>query len=122
LNLDLRDVVLVAVSVFISLVFLVGNNWLLSINQPRYAVIDVQDVYGEKQKEFSQIILKKGTTEDDRQKAVDMAQRFGKNLDAVLKTVTKECGCILLNKSALVTPEVYKDYTQEVKARLAEKK
>lgn len=121
MSFDLRDVVLVAISVFISLIFLVGNNWLWSINQPRYAVIDVQGLLTNRQKEIGDLVMKKGSTEDDRVKALELAQRFGKDLDAMLQNITKECGCILLNKSALLVPEGLKDYTEEVRKRLDKK-
>ena len=62
-------------------------------------VVDVAEVYRSKEAEFTQM-LTKTTLEDDRQKALGMARAFAQRLPAALEELPRECGCLVLLKSA----------------------
>ena len=119
--MEMKNVMVVAVAVLISAALIAGNNWLSARSAVRYAVVDVLEIYKEKEKEFSALILKPNASEAERARAVDLAQDFGKRLDAALKQLPTECGCVLLNRSAVVASNGIKDYTDELKARLTTK-
>ncbi|MEQ1515749.1 MAG: hypothetical protein ABL931_04580 [Usitatibacteraceae bacterium] len=119
--MEMKNVMVVAVAVLISAALIAGNNWLSARGAVRYAVVDVLDIYKDKEREFSALILKPNASEAERARAVDLAQDFGKRLDAALKQLPAECGCVLLNRSAVVASNGIKDYTDELKALLATK-
>jgi len=85
-------------------------------------VIDLLDIYNDEQKKFVDLILKKEPTDQDRTKALNMVEDSSKRIDGVVKAITKECGCILLNRNAVINPEALRDYTQEAKMRMTEKR
>jgi len=66
-------------------------------------VVDVADVYRAKEAEFTQI-LTKASSEDDRQKALFMARSFAQRLPLALEELPRECGCLVVLKSAVAGP------------------
>jgi len=69
---------------------------------PRFAVVDVAELYRAKEAEFSKIIADPKATDVDRVKAMESAQRFAKDLQALIEKLPKECGCVVLNKAAVM--------------------
>lgn len=66
----------------------------------RVGVVDVGEVYRQKEAEFT-LILTKAVSDDDRQKAMLMARRFSQRLPAALDELPRECGCLVVLKSAV---------------------
>ena len=66
----------------------------------RVGVVDVGEVYRQKEAEFT-LILTKASTDDERQKAMVMACRFAQRLPAALDELPRECGCLVVLKSAV---------------------
>lgn len=66
-------------------------------------VVDVAEVYRAKEAEFTQI-LTKASSEDDRQKALFMARSFAQRLPLALEELPRECGCLVVLKSAVAGP------------------
>ncbi|WP_150429973.1 hypothetical protein [Dechloromonas sp. CZR5] len=68
-------------------------------------VVDVAEVYRAKEAEFTQILTKAGS-EEDRQKALFMARTFAQRLPVALEELPRECGCLVVLKTAVagVTP------------------
>ena len=67
-------------------------------------VVDVAEVYRAKEAEFTQILTKtlsQPHSEEDRQKALSMAKTFAQRLPAALDELPRECGCLVLLKTAV---------------------
>ena len=70
-------------------------------------VVDVAEVYRAKEAEFTQILTKtlsQPHSEEDRQKALSMARAFAQRLPAALDELPRECGCLVLLKTAVAGP------------------
>ena len=80
-------------------------------------MVDVAEVYRAKEAEFTQI-LTQASSEDDRQKALLMARAFAQRLPLALDELPRECGCLVVLKTALAgaTPN-----TIDLTARLRRK-
>jgi hypothetical protein len=70
---------------------------------PHFAVVDVAELYRVKEAEFSKIIGDPRATDADRVKAMQNAQRFAQDLQTLIDTLPKECGCVVLNKAAVMS-------------------
>lgn len=66
-------------------------------------VVDVAEVYRAKEAEFTQI-LTKTSSEEDRQKALLMARSFAQRLPVALEELPRDCGCLVVLKSAIAGP------------------
>lgn len=66
-------------------------------------VVDVAEVYRAKETEFTQI-LTKTNLEEDRQKALLMARSFAQRLPIALEELPRDCGCLVVLKSAIAGP------------------
>ena len=80
-------------------------------------MVDVAEVYRAKEAEFTQI-LTQASSEDDRQKALLMARAFAQRLPLALDELPRECGCLVVLKTAVAgaTPN-----TIDLTARLRRK-
>ena len=84
-------------------------------------VVDVAEVYRAKEAEFTQILTKtlsQPHSEEDRQKALSMARTFAQRLPAALDELPRECGCLVLLKTAVAGPT---PNTVDLTARLRRK-
>ncbi len=68
----------------------------------RIGVIDVAEVVRLKEREFTELITKVGSTEGERQKALDLAAEFARALPRALEELPGECDCLVLVRSAVV--------------------
>jgi NAD(P)H-nitrite reductase large subunit len=66
-------------------------------------IVDVGEVYRQKEAEFTLILTKAGT-DDERQKAMVMARAFAQRLPVALEELPRECGCLVVLKSAVAGP------------------
>lgn len=66
-------------------------------------VVDVAEVYRAKEAEFTQI-LTKTNLEEDRQKALLIARAFAQRLPVALEELPRDCGCLVVLKSAIAGP------------------
>ena len=69
----------------------------------RVGMVDVAEVYRQKEAEFT-LLLTKTSSEDDRQKALLMARAFAQRLPAALEELPRDCGCLVVLKSAVAGP------------------
>jgi conjugal transfer ATP-binding protein TraC len=69
----------------------------------RVGVVDVGEVYRQKEAEFTQILTKAGS-EGERDKAFAMARTFSQRLPLALEELPRECGCLVVLKSAVAGP------------------
>ena len=82
------------------------DRWVL---RPKLVVgvVDVAEVYRAKEAEFTEILtrtLSQPHSEEDRQKALSMAKTFAQRLPAALDELPRECGCLVLLKTAVAGP------------------
>ena len=66
----------------------------------RVGIVDVGEVYRQKEAEFT-LALTKATTDDERRRAMVMARRFAQRLPVALDELPAECGCLVVLKSAV---------------------
>jgi hypothetical protein len=66
-------------------------------------MVDVSEVYRAKEAEFTQL-LTRTTLEEDRQKALLMARAFAQRLPVALEELPRDCGCLVVLKSAIAGP------------------
>ena len=66
-------------------------------------VVDVAEVYRQKEAEFTLILTKAGS-EDEREKAFAMARNFSQRLPLALEELPRDCGCLVVLKSAVAGP------------------
>jgi hypothetical protein len=84
----------------------------------RVGIVDVGEVYRQKEAEFT-LILTKAVTDDERQKAMAMARVFAQRLPRALDELPRECGCLVVLKSAVAgaTPRTV-DLTAHLKHKV----
>jgi hypothetical protein len=63
-------------------------------------VVDVAEVYRQKEAEFTLILTKAGS-EGEREKAFAMARNFSQRLPLALEELPRDCGCLVVLKSAV---------------------
>ena len=83
----------------------------------RVGMVDVAEVYRQKEAEFTLLLTKTGS-EDDRQKALLMARAFAQRLPAALEELPRDCDCLVVLKSAVAGPT---PYTVDLTAQLRRK-
>jgi NAD(P)H-nitrite reductase large subunit len=66
-------------------------------------VVDVGEVYRQKEAEFTLILTKAGS-EGEREKAFAMARNFSQRLPLALEELPRDCGCLVVLKSAVAGP------------------
>ncbi len=66
----------------------------------RIGVVDVAEIYRQKETEFTRLITK-ASSEDDRQRALAMARDFAQRLPVALEELPRECACLVVLKGAL---------------------
>ena len=64
------------------------------------------------------MLLTKTSSEDDRQKALLMARAFAQRLPAALEELPRDCGCLVVLKSAVAGPT---PHTVDLTAQLRRK-
>jgi hypothetical protein len=67
----------------------------------RVGVIDVVEIWKLKEKEFTDIVTRSAATDKDRQKAMEIATAFAKELPIALEQLPQECGCLVLLRTAI---------------------
>ena len=66
-------------------------------------IVDVGEVYRQKEAEFT-LLLTQAVSDGDRDKAFAMARSFSQRLPLALEELPRECGCLVVLKSALAGP------------------
>jgi hypothetical protein len=66
-------------------------------------VVDVGDIYRQKEAQFTSALTQAGSDEE-RQKALEMARRFSKQLPLALEELPRDCQCLVVLRSAIAAP------------------
>ena len=90
-------------TLFVMAVSLAAYDRLVLRPALRIGVVDVAEVYRAKEAEFTQM-LTKGISDEERQQALLMARAFAQRLPLALDELPRECGCLVVLKTALAGP------------------
>ena len=91
------------------------DHWRATPTQ-RIAVVNLAEVYRQKETEFSSM-LTRSTSAEEREQAMQLASRFAKRLPEALEDLPRECACLVLLSSAVVAPSTgTPDLTVRLKA------
>lgn len=84
----------------------------------RVGVVDVGEVYRQKEAEFT-LILTRAASDEERQRAMSMARSFSQRLPLALDELPRECGCLVILRSAMAgrTPNTL-DLTAHLKSKV----
>ncbi len=115
----LRHVVPVLLSTLLTLLALAPVAYVVNRNlPPRMATVDLQALVDEEQKRTLDVIGQGGELSDEqRAVAQQLTVDFARKLSATVDAIGQECGCVIVNKAALLSG-VAIDYTDQVRARL----
>ena len=81
-------------------------------------LVDVAEVYRDKEAEFTAAITR-ATTSEERQKAFTSAQLFAKRLPVALDELPQECRCLVVVRSSVAgTPPYSVDLTAKLKQKV----
>lgn len=80
-------------------------------------VVDLSEVYRTKEAEFTQL-LTSGATEAERERALALARGFSQRLPAALEELPRECGCLVVIKSAIAGAPASLDLTPALRRKV----
>lgn len=81
-------------------------------------IVDVGEVYRLKEAEFTRQLTKSGT-DDERQKALEMARQFAQRLPLALEELPRDCRCLVLVRTSVAgTPPNAVDLTALLKRKV----
>lgn len=115
----LRQVVPVLLSTLLTLLVLTPVAYVVNRKlPPRLATVDLQALVDEEQKRTLDVIGKGGELSDEqRAVAQQLTVDFARKLSSTVDALGQECGCVIINKAALLGG-VAIDYTDQVRARI----
>jgi len=115
----LRQVVPVLLSTLLTLLVLAPVAYVVNRKlPPRLATVDLQALVDEEQKRTLDVIGKGGELSDEqRAVAQQLTVDFARKLSSTVDALGQECGCVIINKAALLGG-VAIDYTDQVRARI----
>jgi hypothetical protein len=98
---------------------LIGAYALWLAPQPRFALLDVGELYRLKESRIAAVLVKPDSGEAQRLAALEEAAAFGDALNGLIEALPGECRCLILARGAVVgNPESLPDLTPEVRRRL----
>lgn len=115
----LRQVVPVLLSTLLTLLVLTPVAYVVNRKlPPSLATVDLQALVDEEQKRTLDVIGKGGELSDEqRAVAQQLTVDFARKLSSTVDALGQECGCVIINKAALLGG-VAIDYTDQVRARI----
>ena len=69
----------------------------------RVGMVDVAEVYRQKEAEFT-LILTRAASDGEREQAMRMARTFAQRLPVALEELPRDCGCLVVLKTAVAAP------------------
>ena len=93
--------------------------WVAPPQAPRFAVLDVGELYRLKESQVTAVLMKRDATEEERTTALKTAGSFGNEVTSLLQTLHDECRCLVLARGAVIgQPQALPDLTPDVRKRL----
>ena len=93
----------ILVTLFVVAASLAGYDRLVLKPALVIGVVDVAEVYRAKETEFTRM-LTRTNSEEDRQQALLMARAFAQRLPVALDELPRECGCLVVLRTAVAGP------------------
>lgn len=92
------------------------DRWVL---QPALVVgvVDLSEVYRAKEAEFTQL-LTQTDSDAERERALALARSFSQRLPAALDELPRECGCLVVIKSAIAGAPKSRDLTPMLRRKV----
>ena len=114
---------LVFMSALLTLVCLAPVGYLMYKKVPKpIGIIDVQEIVNENQRDIiSAFSNSEYISEQQKVDSLNKAQMFTAKLNKAVEEVSEECGCVLINKAAVLTEaksNVMVDYTDTVRNKV----
>jgi hypothetical protein len=82
-------------------------------------VVDVGEVYRQKEADFTGMVTQ-AASEEERQKALQVARQFAQRLPVALEELPRDCGCLVVVRSAIAgIPPHAIDLTPSLKHKVA---
>lgn len=78
------------------------DHWVVRPGQV-IGLVDVGEIYRQKEAEFTQLLTRAGS-DGERDKAFAMARSFSQRLPLALEELPRDCGCLVVLKSAVAGP------------------
>lgn len=75
------------------------DRWVVRPGQ-MIGLVDVGEIYRQKEAEFTQLLTRAGS-DGERDKAFAMARSFSQRLPLALEELPRDCGCLVVLKSAV---------------------
>jgi hypothetical protein len=91
-----------AVALVVAAASLLAYDRLVVRPSLRVGIVDVAAVYRAKEAEFAQLL--KAHADPDRDKALLLARDFARRLPLALEELPRECGCLVVIRSAVAGP------------------
>lgn len=92
------------------------DRWVL---RPALAIgtVDLAEVYRAKEAQFTRMLTATGS-EDERQQALALARSFSQRLPAALDELPRECGCLVVLRTAVVGSPHAQDLTPALRRKV----
>lgn len=115
----MRYVVQAVVSTLLTLCVLAPVAYVMSRNWPApMATVDLQMLIEENQKQVMEMLGSPDEASEARREVAEaMTVAFAKKLSASVEALAQDCGCVLINKAALLGGQAL-DYTDLLRERL----
>lgn len=78
------------------------DRWVVRPGQV-IGLVDVGEIFRQKEAEFTQLLTRAGS-DGERDKAFAMARSFSQRLPLALEELPRDCGCLVVLKSAVAGP------------------
>ena len=85
---------------------------------PRFAVVDVSDIYRLKTTQLVDEMMKAGETREARDLVKTRADAFGDEVDKLTTSIASDCECVVLARPAVIAGSRVPDYTDALKRKL----
>ena len=78
------------------------DRWVVRPGQ-MIGLVDVGEIYRQKEAEFT-LILTRAASDGEREQAMRMARSFAQRLPLALEELPRDCGCLVVLKTAVAAP------------------
>ena len=108
----------VSVSLLVMACGLLAYDRLVVRPSQRIGVVDISEIYRQKETEFTSLITS-GKSDEERRRAAELASAFARRLPQALEDLPKDCNCLVVLKTAIAGPSIHTvDLTGRLKAKL----
>lgn len=119
MNMKTFIAVLIANALLSSALLIGYAIWIAPPHAPRFAVLDVGELYRLKESQVTAVLMKRDATEEERSSALKAAGSFGNEVTSLLQALHDECRCLVLARGAVIgQPQALRDLTPDVRKRL----